>query len=206
MNRKLSNFVTDALAALVMLGLIATGIILRFALPPGTNRSLALWGLTRHQWGDLHFWVALATLGVIIIHLLLHWTWVVAVVRRWLIGGGQGAPSGHARALAAVATLVVLTASLAGFWKWSLAFVRPVEHSPQTGEAVGANGERLRGSMTLADAAATLGCSVPEVRARLALPRHTPETDRLGRIAGNLGIDMQGLRRRLETSRHGGAP
>jgi len=55
MNRTFINFITDALAALAMLGMIATGIILRFALPPGTSRSLALWGLTRHQWGDLHF-------------------------------------------------------------------------------------------------------------------------------------------------------
>ena len=186
--------------------MIATGIILRFALPPGTNRLLALWGLTRHQWGDLHFWLALAALGVVIIHLILHWTWVVSVVRRWLIGGGQGAPSGRARVWAAVATIVVLSLSLAGFWKWSLASVRPVEASPQTGDAVGTESDRLRGSMTLADAASTLGRSVPEVRARLGLPANTPDTDRLGQIARNKGIDMQELRRRLDADSGGVAP
>lgn len=206
MNRTLINVVTDALAALAMLGMIATGTVLRFALPPGTNRSLSLWGLTRHQWGDLHFWLALAALGVVVIHLVLHWTWVVSVVRRWLIGGGQGTPSGQARVWAALATIVVLSLSLAGFWKWSLASVRPVEASPQTGEAVGTESERLRGSVTLAEAASMLGCSAQEVRARLSLPGETPETDRLGQIARNLRIDMQELRRRLEARPEGVAP
>lgn len=198
MNRTFINFITDALAALAMVGMIATGIILRFALPPGTSRSLALWGLTRHQWGDLHFWLALAALGVVLIHIVLHWTWVVSVVRRWLIGGEQVTPSGRVRALAAAATATVLALSLAGFWKWSLASVRQLEAPPPIGHAAGAGGEQLRGNMTLVEAAAALGCSAQELRARLALPSDSPETDRLGQIARNMGIDMQELRRRLE--------
>lgn len=196
MNRTLLNVLTDLLAALAMLGMIATGTILRFALPPGTNRSLTLWGLTRHQWGDLHFWLSLAALGVVVIHLILHWTWVVAVARRWIVGGGQGAPSARARALAAAATVVVLALSLAGFWKWSLASVLPLE-PPPSGETAGTDDERLRGSMTLAEAAAVLGCSVGEVRSRLALTDQTQETERLGQIARQMGIDMQELRHRL---------
>ena len=142
MNRTLINVLIDALAALAMLGMIATGLILRFALPPGSNRSLALWGLTRHQWGDLHFWLALAALGVVVIHLVLHWTWVVSVVRRWIIGAAHGAPSPRARALAGAATVVVLTLCLAGFWTWSLASVRPLEPSPPSGGTAGTDGER----------------------------------------------------------------
>jgi hypothetical protein len=69
----------------------ATGYILRFPLPPGSNKSLSLWGLTRHQWGDVHFWVSLALLGVILLHVVLHWQWVVITMRRKL-SAAKGAP------------------------------------------------------------------------------------------------------------------
>ncbi len=44
------NLLIDAVAVLLMLGMLTTGFVLRFPLPPGTNRSYLLWGLTRHEW------------------------------------------------------------------------------------------------------------------------------------------------------------
>jgi hypothetical protein len=37
------------------------------------------WGLQRNVWVDLHGWVAVAMLAIVIIHLILNWNWVVAV-------------------------------------------------------------------------------------------------------------------------------
>ena len=82
MKRTALNLLIDALALLCFLGMIATGYLLRFPLPPGTNKSLVLWGLGRHQWGDVHFWISLALLVVLLVHLVLHWQWVVSVVAR----------------------------------------------------------------------------------------------------------------------------
>ncbi|MGR8950815.1 MAG: DUF4405 domain-containing protein [Gammaproteobacteria bacterium] len=82
MKRTALNLLVDFLAALSFVGMIATGYILRFPLPPGTNKSLILWGLSRHQWGDVHFWISLSLLIVLLIHLVLHWQWVVSVVAR----------------------------------------------------------------------------------------------------------------------------
>lgn len=46
------------------------------------NRPLELlWGLTRHEWGDYHYWIALGLLAVLSLHLFLHWKWIVGVVR-----------------------------------------------------------------------------------------------------------------------------
>jgi len=80
MNRTVANILIDIIAALLFLGMIATGYLLRFPLPPGSNKSLSLWGYTRHQWGDLHFWISLGLLLVLVVHLALHWNWIVTVI------------------------------------------------------------------------------------------------------------------------------
>jgi hypothetical protein len=80
MNRTIANIIIDIVAAFLFLGMIATGYILRFPLPPGSNRTLSLWGYTRHQWGDVHFWISIGLLAVLVVHLVLHWNWIVTVV------------------------------------------------------------------------------------------------------------------------------
>jgi hypothetical protein len=83
-NRSLANVFIDLAAALLFVAMVATGYILHFPLPPGTNRTLSMWGLTRHQWGDIHYWISLALLAIVAIHLVLHWNWVVTVVGKRL--------------------------------------------------------------------------------------------------------------------------
>jgi uncharacterized membrane protein len=80
MNRTIANIIIDIIAAFLFLGMIATGYLLRFPLPPGSNKTLSLWGYTRHQWGDIHFWISLGLLVVLVIHLVLHWNWIVTVI------------------------------------------------------------------------------------------------------------------------------
>ncbi len=80
MNRTITNIIIDIIAAFLFLGMIATGYILHFPLPPGSNKSLSLWGYTRHQWGDVHFWISLGLLVVLVVHLVLHWNWIVTVI------------------------------------------------------------------------------------------------------------------------------
>ncbi len=82
MNRGVLNLLTDFLAALTLLFMIGTGYILRFPLPPATNRTHELWGLSRHEWGTIHSTASLALLAVLFVHLLLHWEWIFSMVRR----------------------------------------------------------------------------------------------------------------------------
>jgi len=84
MQRTLLNLIVDLAAAGVFLAMIATGYLIRFPLPPGTNKSLSLWGLTRHQWGEVHFWISLGLLSVLAVHFILHWQWLVTVIRQRL--------------------------------------------------------------------------------------------------------------------------
>ena len=76
------NLLVDLAAAALFLGMMATGYILWFTLPPGTNKSLSLWQLTRHEWGTVHAWISFGLIGALLLHLVLHWQWVVSVVRK----------------------------------------------------------------------------------------------------------------------------
>lgn len=80
MNRTVVNIIIDLIATVLFLGMLATGYLLRFPLPPGSNKSRVLWGLSRHEWGDVHFWISVGLMVVLVVHLALHWNWVVTVI------------------------------------------------------------------------------------------------------------------------------
>lgn len=112
MNRTLVNMLVDIAAGVLFLAMILTGFLLRFPLPPGTNQSLALWGLTRHQWGSVHFWISLAFLATLVLHVALHWQWVVSVVGKRILRSGNPKPG---MIKPAVVTVLALAGLLGGF-------------------------------------------------------------------------------------------
>ncbi len=124
MKRTPLNLLVDLLAALGLLCMILTGYILRFPLPPTTNRTRELWGLSRHEWGMIHSWASLVLLAVIFVHLMLHWEWIFTNIRRRFTSA-QASPKQRFHAgLAALATLLILISLFA----WSThAGVRELE-------------------------------------------------------------------------------
>lgn len=89
MNKAFWNRIINASALLLFCSMVSTGTILKFILPPGSGRVekvLAgsgrektidlLLGLSRHEWGEIHFYLSLGFLIILIIHLFLHWNWV----------------------------------------------------------------------------------------------------------------------------------
>jgi hypothetical protein len=130
MNRPLLNQLVDLIAAALFLGMIATGYLLEFTLPPGTNRAYTLWGLTRHCWGTVHGWISFGFLGAMLLHVCLHWPWVVAVVRKRL-GKSAAPPSGLLRS--GLATLLIVAAAL-GLFAWvAQTGVRPINDPEEFG-------------------------------------------------------------------------
>lgn len=84
------NFFLDTilLAAFSLVSL--SGLIVWLILPSGGYQGgrnpfygATLLGLTRHGWSDLHLWTGLAISAVVIIHLALHWSWIVCMLRRY---------------------------------------------------------------------------------------------------------------------------
>ena len=95
MRRSTITWVVDLAAFVGVVLLVATGFLMRYALPAGSGglhglgtgpraaaRPIALiLGLTRHEWGEVHFWIAVGVMGILALHLLMHWRWIVYVLR-----------------------------------------------------------------------------------------------------------------------------
>jgi hypothetical protein len=90
MKRTTLNLIVDTISFADLLLLAATGTIMRWVLPPGSGGGQGhgfrggrgpaevkeLLGLGRHDWGDIHFILALVFVSLILVHLILHWTWI----------------------------------------------------------------------------------------------------------------------------------
>jgi hypothetical protein len=91
-SKKYAYFLLDGLAFALLCALGATGVLIRHTLPAGSGSRLEVLGLTRHDWGGMHFWIAVAFLSAIGLHALLHrrWIWAIATgtpgrARRWRV-------------------------------------------------------------------------------------------------------------------------
>jgi hypothetical protein len=87
---KKSIYLFTLVGLLALTGLVETisGFILWFALPSGGGRrglELTYWGLTRDTWIDMHDWVAIAMIVIVVIHLLLHWKWVCRMIKQLFV-------------------------------------------------------------------------------------------------------------------------
>ncbi len=129
MFKNVLNFLIDLATFAVLSLLAATGLLLRFVLPPGSRggRGLLLWGLDRHEWGDIHFWLAVALGILILVHVALHWSWVCVTAARMFRPSVAPftAPSSRARGLWACVTAALLAFALFGFlWTSRSAVIR----------------------------------------------------------------------------------
>lgn len=130
MKRPTLNFLVDALSCAALVLVTATGFLLRYVLPPGSGgrvghgtgpsaaaRVIAtVWSFTRHEWGAIHFWLAVALMAMLALHLALHGRWIVALVR------GQPRPGYNPRVFLGVFGLVVLV--LVALWPLLTTVVR----------------------------------------------------------------------------------
>jgi uncharacterized iron-regulated membrane protein len=82
-------------ALLALLVEVVSGFVLWIALPRGdgfrfrgSGSRLAhdSFGFDRPTWLDIHDWAGIALVVILLLHLVLHWRWVVTVTRRLLAG------------------------------------------------------------------------------------------------------------------------
>lgn len=81
MSRTIINFLLDATLLAAFCVLLVAAVILRFIFPPGPEAwGWQLWGLSFDQWASVQFaMVAMLALGILV-HLMLHWSWVCGVI------------------------------------------------------------------------------------------------------------------------------
>lgn len=69
------NLVIDFISLICMVVLLLTGFLLHLRLPHGSRGATVL-SLTRHQWAEVHFWIAIVFTAGIVVHLILHIPWI----------------------------------------------------------------------------------------------------------------------------------
>jgi hypothetical protein len=88
--------VTNLLLYLSFCGLIGTGALIEWKLVPGSEggHGLTVLDMSRHEWGDIHFWLGGTCIGATLFHLVLNWPWLKKIAssgKAWRLLGGLGA-------------------------------------------------------------------------------------------------------------------
>lgn len=188
MSRQVVNAVVDAVAFAAFVLLTATGVLMRYVLPPGSGHFSTLWGMDRHDWGQIHFWIAAALMGALGAHIFLHWRWIVCTIR-----GRPREGSGLRVALAIVGMLALV--SLAG-----APFLAPVEptgeapHKMRTADQAGGIEHQVDGSMTLQEVEQSTGVPAAMILKELGLLAGVPTDERLGRLRRKYSFEMNDIR------------
>jgi hypothetical protein len=183
------NFIVDYVGFTAFVLLMASGVLMRYVLPPGSGRWSTVWGLDRHEWGSIHFWFAVGFLSILTLHLYLHWRWILTVLR------GRPREGSGARIALGTAGLVALLALAVA------PFLSPVERTGGAARAPASHSsgversESIRGSMTLAEIQEATGVPADHIIEELGLPAGIQTDERLGRLKRTYGFAIDDVRR-----------
>jgi len=90
------NVYWGLVVSMALLGLVEviSGFVLWLGFPTGGGGGGRVWGggggglgnltfleLSKHTWINIHDWVAVALVVLVIVHLLLHWKWIVRMAK-----------------------------------------------------------------------------------------------------------------------------
>jgi cytochrome b subunit of formate dehydrogenase len=89
-NKVRLNYALDAVIALAFVFAAVSGVVFLLAGSGGyqggrnPDFQTVMLGISRWTWSDLHAWTGLVMIAGVMIHLLLHWRWIVCVTKRLL--------------------------------------------------------------------------------------------------------------------------
>ena len=91
MKKWIQNYLLFVIMFLLALFQAVSGLLLWLVIPGGgyqggrgitTGEAAFIWD--RQTWINLHDWTAVALLALVIIHLILHWKWIVYMTKKSL--------------------------------------------------------------------------------------------------------------------------
>ncbi len=191
MKRSKLNFTFDAIAFAGFVFLTTTGVLMRYTLPPGSRRFKTIWGLDRHEWGDIHFWISIVFLGLLAMHLVLHWRWIINIITgRPREGSGLRAGLGI---VGIVGLLALATAPLLSPVDTTLESL-----SGRNLSSVQHGNVQVWGSMTLQEAEKATGVPAEHIIKQLGLTPDLVEDECLGDLRKMYGFTMDDVRQIIQ--------
>lgn len=203
------QYVVDTLLFVCIVGIAFIGLLMGLALPKGPQAlesAKYFLGLHRHQWGNIHFYLSIAFVVLVIIHLILSWSWIKAKARQLFLRRWK--------------TMLILTAALSilvlvFFWVFYPrtpgayedygvgAGQRAKEEASE--ENLSSHEERIytgegqkyiviTGQMTLLDIESKTGISARSIADELNLPSGISLNETLGRLRRQYRFTMQEVR------------
>ncbi len=91
MRKATQNYILFILLFLLGLFQAVSGFVMWLALPRGGEGGgrgagadgATFWALSHDTWEDLHDWVAVALLVVVILHIILNWKWIFYMTKSY---------------------------------------------------------------------------------------------------------------------------
>jgi hypothetical protein len=149
----------------------------------------------------VHYWIAIVLMGVLAVHLILHWKWIVCALH----GKPHTGASGGRFALGVAGLFLVIllaaaplltpaqTTSRSNLPESSGASEQSDLRDPNE-DAQASDVESIRGFMTLDEVSRQSGVPVSNILERLRLPADKASSEQVGRLLRAHGMDLSKLR------------
>ncbi len=90
MDKSKLNFIIDAAMFLCLMAMAGLGFLMKYPLPSGrdawakygSNLQFSWLGWDRHDWGDIHLYLAFTLLSLLVLHVILHWQQILGLFQR----------------------------------------------------------------------------------------------------------------------------
>jgi hypothetical protein len=87
------KYVVDALLFADVCSIAVLGLLMAYVIPPGqvAHAETLFLGLHRQDWANLHLYLSLGLLALLVLHLFLSWGWIAQSTRRYFGAGWKKA-------------------------------------------------------------------------------------------------------------------
>jgi hypothetical protein len=109
LSRSQVNFLLDALLLVLFCLIMTTAVIVRFVFPPSPDATgWLLWGHNYNDWCTFQFALIAAFALGILIHIMLHWSWVCGVAAAQFTRNKKGKLDEGTQTIVGVGFLILL--------------------------------------------------------------------------------------------------
>lgn len=90
MKKTTLNFIIDGLMFICMAAITGIGLLIKYTLLSGQDARIAygekvdlfFLGMDRHEWGFIHLIIGYILIGLIVLHVILHWKFITSIFNR----------------------------------------------------------------------------------------------------------------------------